>query len=98
MDLGFAGSTAVVTGVDGRRRTGDHVTRTLLAVCAAAPAVPMVLAVLWAAAQHWPAPAFDIAAMARIHGTVNFVGFVVCGLLGYRRLEVTTALEAAPCW
>ena|SRR5438067_5662343 len=90
-------ATATVTGIDGRRRTSDHVTRSLLAVCAAAPVVPMVLAVLWAAAQHWPIPALDIPAMAQIHGAVNFAGFVGCGLLGYRRLRITE-LEAAECW
>jgi hypothetical protein len=56
----------------------------------------MVLAVTWAAAQHWNVPALDIPAMARIHGSMNAVGFVGCGLLGYRRLRVTTATERAP--
>jgi len=53
----------------------------------------MVLAVMWAAAQHWALPALDIPAMARVHGSVNAIGFVGCGLVGYRRLRVAAARE-----
>jgi YndJ-like protein len=90
-------ATAFVTGTDARRRAGDRRTKALFAVCAAAPVAPMVLAVVWAAAQHWAVPALDIPSMARIHGTTNFVGFVACGLVGYQRLRVITPLEAASC-
>jgi hypothetical protein len=88
-------ATAFVTGVDARRRATDGPTRVLLAVSALAPIAPMVLAVAWAAAQHWVVPALGIPSMARIHGTLNLVGFVGCGLIGYGRLRARA--EVASC-
>lgn len=45
---------------------------------------PMVLAVAWAAGQHWSIPILSIPDMARTHGAANAVGFVLCGLLARR--------------
>lgn len=45
----------------------------------------MVLAVAWAAGQHWDVPALSIDAMARTHGATNAIGFVACGVAGYAR-------------
>lgn len=58
--------------------------RVLLAVSGAAVWIPMVLAVAWAAGQHWEFPVLSIPDMARTHGVGNAVGFVLCGLLGRR--------------
>jgi hypothetical protein len=44
--------------------------------------VPMVLAVAWASGQHWDVPALSIPDMARTHGLVNALAFVLCGLVG----------------
>jgi hypothetical protein len=91
-------STALLTALDARPRSADRTTRLLLAACAAAPVAPMILAVTWAAAQHWAIPALDIPAMARIHGSMNAIGFVGCGLVGYRRLVAAGhRKEAASC-
>jgi hypothetical protein len=91
-------STALLTVLDARPRSADRTTRLLLAACAAAPVAPMILAVTWAAAQHWAVPALDIPAMARIHGSMNAIGFVGCGLVGYQRLRAAAPLAAAaPC-
>ncbi|MCU1486634.1 MAG: hypothetical protein JWN67_3380 [Actinomycetia bacterium] len=61
--------------------------RLLLAVSGLAVWAPMVLAVLWAAGQHWAVPALSVPDMARTHGVANAVAFVGCGLVG-RRLAV----------
>jgi hypothetical protein len=56
--------------------------RTLLVVAALSPAVPMVLAVQWALAQHSGLPALGIHTMAATHGVLN-AAFVVSGLVGW---------------
>lgn len=71
---GLEGRSAVV----GRGRAGS---RLLLAVSALAIWIPMVLAVAWAAGQHWDVPALSIPDMARTHGVANALAFVLCGLL-----------------
>ena len=58
--------------------------RWLLRISGIAPWVPMVLAVAWAAAQHWPVPALSVPDMVRTHGMLNGLGFVLCGLLATR--------------
>jgi hypothetical protein len=57
--------------------------KALLGVSALSVGAPMVLAVFWAAGQHYDLPALDIPAMARIHGTLNAFGFSLAGLLGW---------------
>ena len=42
---------------------------------------PMVLAVAWAAGQHWDVPILSIPDMARTHGVANALGFIGAGLL-----------------
>jgi hypothetical protein len=78
--------TAGVTLVDARPRARNGTTALLMTIAGLAPLAPMVLAVAWAAAQHWAVLALDIPAMARVHGSANALGFVGCGLLGYGRL------------
>lgn len=46
--------------------------------------VPMMLAVAWAAGQHWRIPVLSVPDMARTHGLVNALAFVLCGLVGRR--------------
>jgi hypothetical protein len=62
--------------------TTRQLSRYLLAISGLAVWVPMVLAVAWAAGQHWNVPALSIDAMARTHGVANAFGFVLCGLVG----------------
>jgi hypothetical protein len=57
------------------------VVRVLLALSGAAVWVPMVLAVAWAAGQHWDVPFLSVHDMARTHGAGNALGFVGAGLL-----------------
>jgi hypothetical protein len=60
--------------------------RVLLAVSGLAIWAPTVLAVAWAAGQHWRIPILSIPDMARTHGAANALGFVLCGLVA-RRVE-----------
>lgn len=73
------------------RSTRPGPARWLLAVSGASIWVPMVLAVAWASAQHSGGPALSIPDMVRIHGSLNAIGFVGCGLTARwlaRRSEV----------
>ena len=66
----------------GRPRRWRH--DLLLGVSGLAVWAPMVLAVAWAAGQHWAVPALSIPAMVRTHGVANAVAFVLCGLAAPR--------------
>ena len=59
---------------------------TLLAVSGLSIWATMILAVAWAAGQHWNVPALSVQDMARTHGVTNAVGFCLAGLTA-RRLE-----------
>ena len=53
----------------------------LLGVSGVAIWVPMVLAVAWAAGQHWDVPFLSVPDMARTHGLANAFAFTLCGLV-----------------
>jgi len=65
-----------------RRSTGAA--RVLLVVSSLAVLAPMVLAVMWAASQYYEMRALTIPQMARVHGTINALGFIGCGIAGWR--------------
>lgn len=69
----------------------------LLVVSGLSVWVPMVLAVAWALAQHTGGPALSIPAMTRLHGSLNAVGFVGCGLAA-RWLLAHPRPDAAAPW
>jgi hypothetical protein len=71
----------VVPGVE------DRTSRVLLIVSSLAVVVPMALAVQWAVGWNYGTPALSIPAMARTHGVLNAVGFSMCGVLGWLRLQ-----------
>lgn len=75
-------------------RTAGAGARGLLTVSAVAVAAPMVLAVFWAAGQHYDVPALDVPTMARIHGTLNAFGFSLAGLLGWLIRDSATSRGA----
>lgn len=64
--------------------TRPTASRVLLGISGLSIWVPMILAVAWAAGQHWDVPALSIPDMARTHGLANALAFVLCGLLGHR--------------
>jgi len=57
------------------------VQRGLLSLSGLAIWAPMVLAVGWAAGQHWDVPYLAIHDMARLHGVPNAIGFCLAGLI-----------------
>ncbi|HEY9408035.1 MAG TPA: YndJ family protein [Jiangellaceae bacterium] len=63
-------------------------TRVLFAICAATPVVTMVLALGWAAGAVWPdVPHLSVELMAATHGVLNALGFGLCGVVAWRRLQ-----------
>jgi hypothetical protein len=75
----------VVPGVE------DRTARVLLIVSSLAVVLPMVLAVQWAVGWNYGTPALSIPVMARTHGVLNAVGFSLCGVLGWLRLQESGA-------
>lgn len=73
-------------GRDGDVRRAERV---CLVVSGLAVWVPMVLAVAWAAGQHWSLPILSILDMARTHGAANAIGFIGAGLLAQRLARPT---------
>jgi hypothetical protein len=67
----------------------------LLGISGLAVWAPMVLAVAWAAGQHWDVPMLSIPDMARTHGLANALAFVLCGLSG-RRMQNTVPVNPSP--
>jgi hypothetical protein len=79
--LGLAGGMVRV-GVSAKNSAG----RWLLFVAGASVATGMILAAVWAIGEY-PLQAFvNIRQMAEFHGVLNAVGFVVCGLIGWKVL------------
>jgi hypothetical protein len=80
-------------------RPGTTDVRVLLGVSGLSVWFPMVLAVLWAAAQHIGVWAPGIDAMVRTHGALNAIGFVAAGLiaLALERRNEAVDPEALPC-
>ena len=73
---------AIVTLVEIAPRL-PRVSRILLSVSASSLLVTMPLAVAWAAGRFLDQATAALSTMARIHGTVNALGFSLCGLLGW---------------
>jgi YndJ-like protein len=61
----------------------------LLGLSSVSPLVAMVLAVQWALAQHAAIPALSVDDMARTHGLLNGLGFVIAGLAGWSLVEAS---------
>jgi hypothetical protein len=80
--FGLAGGMVRV-GTAAKNRIG----RSLLFVAGASVAAGMILAAVWAVGEY-PLQAFvNIRQMAEFHGVLNAVGFVVCGMVGWRVLD-----------
>lgn len=60
------------------------ISRVLLAISGLAIWIPMVLAVAWAAGEHWDVPALSVPDMARTHGVTNALAFSLAGLVARR--------------
>ncbi|GAA1502180.1 hypothetical protein GCM10009730_00370 [Streptomyces albidochromogenes] len=84
-------AVALVTWRDVRDERQDRTTRTLLAVSAAVLVATMLLALSWALGEATGLPHPDLTWMAATHGLGNALGFALCAVLAWRRLEETTA-------
>lgn len=96
----FAGAVVLTTGMwlvglltwrELRTRTADPVTARLLAVSSAVLALTMLLALWWALGQASGLPHPTLTWMAATHGVGNALGFALCSLLAWRRLQAETA-------
>ena len=63
--------------------------RALLVVSSGMLVVTMPLALDWAAGHVFPVPHLSISWMVATHGLLNAVGFALCALLAWRRMETT---------
>lgn len=68
----------------------DPLTATLLVISSLAVLVPMMLAIHWAVGTNIGTRVLSIRDMARLHGTINAVGFTLLGVIGWRRLTTHT--------
>jgi hypothetical protein len=91
--LAFAGMAVAVLHVrialEAKR---DGVTRALLAITGASLFFAMVLAALYATrANQTLMPWLGIPQMRALHGSVNAIGFGLCGVLAWRRMAAAAA-------
>jgi hypothetical protein len=70
-----------------RSRETDRTTATLLVVSASVLVVTMLLALSWALGHVVATPYLPLEWMVATHGLANAVGFALCGLLAWRRLQ-----------
>ncbi|WP_406253365.1 YndJ family protein [Streptomyces atratus] len=86
-------TVALLTWRSIRDRNRDRITRVLLAVSSAVLAVTMVLALSWALGEATGLPHPTLTWMAATHGVGNALGFALCSLLAWRRLQNRTDHE-----
>ncbi|WP_028814387.1 YndJ family protein [Streptomyces flavidovirens] len=83
-------AVALLTWQDVRDDRQDRTTRTLLAVSATVLVATMLLALSWALGEATGIPHPDLTWMAATHGLGNALGFALCAVLAWRRLEEET--------
>ncbi|MET9514629.1 YndJ family protein [Streptomyces sp. NPDC002994] len=80
-------AVALLTWQDVRGDGHDRTTRTLLAVSAAVLVATMLLALSWALGEATGIPHPSLTWMAATHGLGNALGFALCALLAWQRIE-----------
>ncbi|WP_326666146.1 YndJ family protein [Streptomyces sp. NBC_00385] len=80
-------SVALLTWRTVRPTSGDRTTRLLLAASAVVLAVTMVLALSWALGEATGLPHPTLTWMAATHGVGNALGFALCSVLAWQRLN-----------
>ncbi|QGV77418.1 YndJ family protein [Streptomyces ficellus] len=89
-------AVALLTWRDVTARCHDRTTRLLLAVSSAVLVATMLLALSWALGEATGLPHPSLAWMAATHGLGNALGFALCSVLAWRRLEETEAPRGRP--
>ncbi|MEN8651813.1 YndJ family protein [Streptomyces sp. 21So2-11] len=84
-------AVALLTWRDVRDDGQDRTTRFLLAVSASVLVATMLLALSWALGEATGIPHPNLTWMAATHGLGNALGFALCAVLAWRRLEETAA-------
>jgi YndJ-like protein len=87
---------SVVLGGAARRHSRSAITRLLLGVSAISPWLTAPLALAYAWGEVSKQPTISLPDMARIHGVVNALGFVLCALLGLVRARDASPVPAVP--
>ncbi|MGW0552249.1 YndJ family protein [Streptomyces altiplanensis] len=80
-------TVALLTWQDVRDDRQDRTTRTLLAVSAAVLVATMLLALSWALGEATGIPHPSLTWMAATHGLGNALGFALCAVLAWRRIQ-----------
>lgn len=80
-------AVALLTWQEVRDDRQDRTTRTLLAVSAAVLVATMLLALSWALGEATGLPHPSLTWMAATHGLGNALGFALCAVLAWRRLD-----------
>ncbi|MER5361684.1 YndJ family protein [Streptomyces sp. NPDC002785] len=86
-------TVALLTWRSIRGRQRDPITRLLLATSSAVLVATMVLALSWALGEATGLPHPTLTWMAATHGLGNALGFALCSMLGWRRLQNHTDHE-----
>ncbi|MFD4759538.1 YndJ family protein [Streptomyces sp. NPDC058439] len=86
-------TVALLTWHSVRAGQQDRITRLLLATSSAVLAVTMVLALSWALGEATGLPHPTLTWMAATHGLGNALGFALCSVLAWRRLQNPTDHE-----
>ncbi|MEU6014241.1 YndJ family protein [Streptomyces sp. NPDC047515] len=86
-------AVALLTWRTIRGRQRDRITRLLLAGSSAVLAVTMVLALSWALGEATGLPHPALTWMAATHGLGNALGFALCSMLAWQRLQNPTDHE-----
>jgi hypothetical protein len=79
--IGEAGLAAWTLPAVGRVKS--RAAQIFLALSAVSVIPAMLLAGLWAVGEYPFQPMLNIPQMARVHGTINAIGFVFCGVFGW---------------
>ncbi|MFE0037892.1 YndJ family protein [Streptomyces sp. NPDC059015] len=87
-------AVALLTWRDVRTGRAERLIRRLLGVSAAVLVATMLLALSWALGEATGLPHPDLTWMAATHGLGNALGFALCSLLAWLRLEEITASTA----
>ncbi|MBT2438899.1 YndJ family protein [Streptomyces sp. ISL-36] len=91
-------AVALATWRDIRTGAADPVTRGLLAVSAVVLVATMLLALSWALGEATGLPHPSLTWMAATHGLGNALGFALCSLLAWRRVQAIATPKETASW
>lgn len=97
-EIGLAAWTMVGLTTVGRRRVSNPA-QIFLGLSAISVIGAMVLAALWAIGEYPFQPMLNIPQVAKFHGSMNALGFIFCGLVGWNlAFLLPQSRERGPGW